>query len=169
LTDTSNTSAPGPSGVGYRLVKWAIGETPNIFTDLFNACVELGIHPPQFKSAIIAIVAKPCKADKSNPQAYCPIALLKCIGKLLKKVIATRIAYKVGRYSLVPTTQFGGCTKLSVIDACLSLTHDVQAAWKNSLVASTLAIDIKGYFDNVQHNQLVYMLQLLGFAPDIIS
>jgi hypothetical protein len=169
LANTSNTLAPGPSGVGYRLIKWAMGETPDLFTNLFNACIKFGVHPPQFKSAIITIVAKPRKADKSNPRAYRPIALLECIGKLLKKIVATRITFEVGKYKLVPTTQFGGQLKSSVIDACLSLTHNVQAAWKNGLVASALAIDIKGYFDNVQHDRLVYTLQLLGFAPEITS
>jgi ribonuclease HI len=167
LADTSNTSAPGPSGIGYRLIKWAFRETPEIFVQLFNACLMHGLHPPQFKSATIAVIAKPRKADKANPRAYRPIALLECISKLLEKVVATRIAYEVGKYELVPTTQFGGRPKSSVIDACLSLTHDVQAAWKNGLMASALAIDIKGYFDNVHHGRLVHTLRLLGFAPEV--
>jgi ribonuclease HI len=167
LADTSNTSAPGPSGISYRLIKWAAGETPDLFVQLFNACLLHGVHPPQFKFATIAIIAKPRKADKANPRAYRPIALLECISKVLEKIVATRIAYEVGKHGLVPTTQFGGRPKSSVIDACLSLTHDVQAAWKNGLSVSALAIDIKGYFDNVHHKWLVNTLQLLGFAPEI--
>jgi ribonuclease HI len=169
LHDTSNTSAPGPSGIGYRLIKWAYAETPDIFVRLFNGCLSKGIHPPQFKSAIIAIVAKPRKIDKANPRSYRPIALLECIGKTLERIVATRIAFEVGKHGLVPTNQFGGRPKSSVIDACLSLTHDVQAAWKNGLVASALAIDIKGYFDNVHHDRLVHTMQVLGFSPEITS
>jgi ribonuclease HI len=167
LADTSNTSAPGPSGIGYRILKWAVGETPDLFLQLFNACLAHGIHPPQFKAATIAIIAKPRKADKSSPRSYRPIALLECMSKLLEKIIASRIAFEVGKHDLVPTTQFGGRPKSSVIDACLSLTHDVQAAWKNGLSATALAIDIKGYFDNVHHKRLVHSLRLLGFAPEI--
>jgi hypothetical protein len=100
---------------------------------------------------------------------YRPIALLECLSKLLEKIVTSQIAYEVGKYELVPTTQFGGRPKLSVIDICLSLTHDVQAAWKNGLVASALAIDIKGYFDNVHHERLVHMLRLLGFPPEITN
>jgi hypothetical protein len=169
LADTSNTSAPGPSGIGYRLVKWAFGETPDLFEQLFNACLLHGIHPPQLKSATIVIIAKPRKADKANPRAYRPIALLECFSKLMEKVVASRIAFEAGKYELIPTTQFGGRPKSSVIDACLSLTHDVQAAWKNRLTASALAIDIKGYFDNIHHERLVHMLCLLGFAPEITN
>jgi hypothetical protein len=59
LADTSNTSAPGPLGIGYRLIKWAVSETPEVFVKLFNACLSQGIHPPQLKAATVAIIAKP--------------------------------------------------------------------------------------------------------------
>src|SRR5207302_1911782 len=94
------------------------------------------------------------KSDMSNARSYRPISLLECLSKLLEKVIARRLTYEIGKFNLVPTNQFGGRDKSSVIDACLSLTHDIQAAWKNGLVASALAIDIKGYFNHVNHARL---------------
>ena len=63
-----------------------------------------------------------------GPRSYRPISLLECLGKLLEKLMAARITYEVGRFNLVPTNQFGGRDKSSVIDASLSLTHDIQAA-----------------------------------------
>jgi hypothetical protein len=169
LSDTSNLSALGPSGIGYRLLKWAFAKTPDTFVNLFNGCLVKGIHPPQFKSTTIAIVAKPRKTNKANPPLYRPIVLLKCLGKIMEKIIATCIAFEVGKHNLVPTNQFGGRPKSSVIDACLLLTHDIQAVWKNGLVASALAIDIKGYFDNVHHERLIHTMQVLGFVPEITS
>jgi ribonuclease HI len=91
------------------------------------------------------------------------------LGKLLEKIIARRLTYEVGRYDLVSTRQFGGRDKSSVIDACLTLTHDVQAAWKNGLVVSALAFDIKGYFDNINHRRLTRTMELLGFAPEVVT
>jgi hypothetical protein len=58
LVDTSNLLVPGPLGIGYRLLKWAFGETPDLFVQLFNACLTLGFHLPQLKTAVIAIIAK---------------------------------------------------------------------------------------------------------------
>lgn len=72
--------------------------------------------------------------------------------------MAKRITFEVGRYSLVQTNQFGGRNKSSVIDACLALTHDIQAAWKNGLTASALTVDIKGYFNNINHDRLTHTL-----------
>ncbi|KAF8623926.1 hypothetical protein AX17_007254 [Amanita inopinata Kibby_2008] len=169
LAGTSNTSAPGQSGSSYRLIKWALQTTPELLTNLINGCVHQGTHPKAFKVGIIAVVPKPRKADTSNPRAYRPIALLECLGKLVEKLIAQRLTYEAGHGNLIPTNQFGGRDKSSVIDAGLSLTHDIQAAWKNGLSLSFLAIDVKGYFDNVNHDRLVHMLKLLGFAPEIVA
>ncbi|KAF8632119.1 hypothetical protein AX17_004922 [Amanita inopinata Kibby_2008] len=169
LAGTSNTSAPGQSGSSYRLIKWALQASPNLLVNFINGCVHQGTHPKAFKVGIIAVVPKPHKADTSNPRAYQPIALLKCLGKLVEKLIAQRLTYEAGHGNLIPTNQFGSRDKSSVIDTGLSLTHDIQAAWKNGLSLSFLAIDIKGYFDNVNHDRLIHMLKLLGFAPEIVA
>lgn len=169
LTETSNTTAPGKSGITWRLIKWAFGISSLEITSLFNACLEFGHHPSSLKTAVISVVPKPRKADMSDPRSYRPISLLECLSKLLEKVIARRLIFEIGKFNLVPTNQFGGRDKSSVIDACLSLTHDIQAAWKNGLVASALAIDIKGYFNHVNHSRLIHTLHLLGFAPQLVS
>ncbi|KAI0308981.1 hypothetical protein OF83DRAFT_1025491, partial [Amylostereum chailletii] len=87
LRSTSNTTAPGESGIPWRLVKWAFDETPEYFLDLFNACLRLGTHPRSLKTAVVAVVAKPRKTDMSNPGSYRPISLLECLSKLLEKVM----------------------------------------------------------------------------------
>ncbi|KAF8632101.1 hypothetical protein AX17_004926 [Amanita inopinata Kibby_2008] len=169
LANTSNTSALGQSGSPYRLIKWALRSNPYLIMDFINACIAQGTHPQAFKVGIIAVVPKPRKADSSNQHSYRPIALLECLGKLVEKIVAQRLTYEAGRENLIPTNQFGGRDKSSVIDACLSLTHDIQAAWKNGLSLSFLAIDVKGYFDNVNHICLTHMLELLGFTPEIVA
>jgi Endonuclease-reverse transcriptase len=45
LAPTSNKSAPGPSGIGYKLLKWAFAASPSCFVTLFSAALSLGVHP----------------------------------------------------------------------------------------------------------------------------
>ena len=169
LRGTPNNTAPGGSGTTYRLIKWAFETHPTIFVNLFNACVTHQYHPQCLKSAIISIVPKPRKSDMSNPRSYRPIALLECLSKWLEKLVAGRLMYAIGKHELIPTNQFGGRDKSSVIDACLALTHDIQAARRCGLAASALAFDIKGYFDNVNHARLVHTLDLLGFSEEEVG
>ena len=39
LATTSNKSAPGLSGIGYQLIKWAFHSRPDQFLDIFNSAI----------------------------------------------------------------------------------------------------------------------------------
>jgi hypothetical protein len=95
--------------------------------------------------------------------------LLKCLGKLLEKVIAKRITFDCGKYEILPPEQFSGRSVSSWINARLTLTHEIEQAWKRGLDASVLTIDIKGFFDNVNHQRLVRVLWDAGFPLPIIQ
>jgi hypothetical protein len=87
LCPMSNKFAPGPLGHNYKLVKWAFAANPTHLQTLFKACLCIGHHPREWKSAMIAIIPKLGKEDYSLPKSYCPVALLNCLGKLLEKII----------------------------------------------------------------------------------
>ncbi len=85
LSGASAKSAPGPSGVGYTLLKWAHAAHPEILPDIFNLSLDAGTHP--WHHATVIVLNKPNKPDYSNLKAYRPISLLKCIGKVFEKII----------------------------------------------------------------------------------
>ncbi|SRR6266851_9211781 len=45
LSGASAKSAPGPSGVGYTLLKWAHAACPDALADIFNLCLAARTHP----------------------------------------------------------------------------------------------------------------------------
>lgn len=96
LKHPSNSSAPGESGTSWYLLRWAIAITPLTFSNLLNACLQLGFHLQCFKTAIIAVIPKPNKPEMSNSNIYCPITLLECLSKLPEKIIAKHIMFEVG-------------------------------------------------------------------------
>jgi hypothetical protein len=56
---------------------------------------------------------------------------------------------------LIPPNQFGGRSNSSTNDAITTFITDIQAAWNNGKVTSALTLDIKGYFDFVNHDRLL--------------
>ena len=72
-------------------------------------------------------------------------------------------------HSLVPTTQFGGRNSSSMLDAGLTLVHDIQSAHHAGLQTGLLVFDIQGFFDNANHKRLVQIITDLGFAPELVS
>jgi len=168
LRSTSNTLAPGPSSVSYRALKWAWAVASEEIHFVLKWSLHLGVHNQQWKSAITVVLTKPNKPSYSNPRAYRPIQLLECLGKLLEKIVAKRFTFDIGKYELVPFEQFGGRSAASCIDAGLLLVHDIELAWKNGKVALFLAIDIKGFFDNINHRRMIKVLWEAGFPlPEV--
>ncbi|KAF8870775.1 hypothetical protein BD779DRAFT_1388322, partial [Infundibulicybe gibba] len=100
LRPTSNSSAPGPDHVSWRILKLALGKgkkervmTVMALIRLFDACVLHGVFPDYFKETFSVIIPKPKKPDYALLKAYRPIALLNTLGKLLEKLIANRIQF----------------------------------------------------------------------------
>ena len=63
LCTTSNTSAPGLSGIGYTILKWAHTARPEALTIIFNLCLTTGVHP--WNTATVVVLNKPQKPDYS--------------------------------------------------------------------------------------------------------
>ena len=68
----SNTSAPGISGLGYKVLKWAFeadtnyetdNALKNIFSYLLKRSIELGFHHPRWKTSLVVAIPKPGKKD----------------------------------------------------------------------------------------------------------
>ena len=90
LTLTSNASAPGPDNVAWHHLK-SISDMEGVLDSiclLFNNVCDTGSWPSWFAASISVIIPKPKKTDYTIPKAYCPIALLNTVGKLLTKIIA---------------------------------------------------------------------------------
>ena len=167
LSATSNKSAPGLSGIGYRLLKWAFSANPDRFVTLFNAALRLGHHP--WSDALVVVIPKPSKPDYSLPKAYRPISLLECCGKLLEKIVAKRILSDMHSYDILPPTQFGSRDYHCAVDAALCLVHNAQSAVRAGLVASVILFDIQGFFDNINIRRTAHIFQNLGFPPSLCS
>ena len=167
LSKTSNTSAPGSSGINYKLLKWAFQARPDRFLKIFNAAISLGYHP--WKEAIMVVIPKPNKPDYSLPKAYRPISLLECCGKLLEKIIAKRILSDAHSFDILPPSQFGSRDYHSATDAALCLVHQAQAAVRSQFVASVILFDISGFFDNINIDRIVHIFINLGFDPRLCA
>jgi len=169
LKTTSNTSAPGLSGLNYQVLKWARLMYPEVFDQLIAKSISLGFQHPLWKHSIIITFAKPNKPAYNVPKSYQPIQLLECMGKVVEKIVASRLLFDVGKYNLLPTTQFGGRPHSSCLDAGLALVHNISTARKGGMVSTLLTLDIKGFFDHVQHGQLIWVLWHMDFPLQICS
>ena len=123
LSMAADSSALGPSGMGYWLLKWAHTTHPNILTIIFNLSLDLGTH--LWCDTMVVVLNKPNCPDYSLAKAYRPISLLECAGKLMEKIVAKRVNIDISTNTLLPMTQFGSRPYHNTINAIATLVHQI--------------------------------------------
>ena len=167
LKGTSNKSAPGPSGISYKLVKWSFTAHPDFILDIYNAALRLGHHP--WTTAKVVIIPKPNKPDYSTAKAYRPVSLLACFRKVLEKIIANHFMSDSNLHNILPRSQFGSRPYHSAMDACTLLHYKASTTINSGCIRGTLLFDISRFFDHLNPSFTARVLHHLGIDNHTIA
>ena len=122
--------------------------------DLLSPLVAFGYHPPLLKTANGVVLAKPGQASYDSPASFRIIVLLKTISKILEGVMTVRMSTIARPKGILHPNQCGSLPGLSSSDACLAHTHEVTTLQRPRLKVSTLFLDMKAGFNNVDASTL---------------
>ena len=103
----AGNTAPGIDEISTKILPLAWLQIEDRILQLFQKCLEIGHHPECFRSAIVAIIPKPNKADRTSPRSYRPIALLSVLGKGLERLIAKKMSWIAINCKVLAKQQFG--------------------------------------------------------------
>ena len=153
--------APGPDGIPNRFLALMAAPFAEVFTRLFQACLDAGYHPRRFKEAKTVILRKPAKPDYSEVKAYRPIALLCTLGKALEMMVSKVLSDCAEANNLLPEQQMGARRGRSTETALEGLVDSIATTWSHGkkYVASLLSLDVAGAFDKVNHQRLLHNLR----------
>ena len=145
--------APSITRIPYLIIQESLSIIAPTITRLFQACIDQGYHPKEFKQAHMIALQKIGKDDYTLLGSYQPIALLECLGKALERIIATKLATLAELYELLPQYQMGARRQRGTLTTLELLTEQIHIVWNsgNQHVASLLSLDIAGAFDNASH------------------
>ena len=171
VKSSSAGKAPGPDRIGFSILHHAYAAVPDTFAAIYSMFFNYGYHPRCWRKGIGVVLPKPNKEDYSIPKSYRVIALLNCLGKVLEKIIASRLSYLANTTGLLHHTQLGGRKQRSAVDAVLLLQHYIQQerSKRKGNVTSTLFLDIKGAFDHVSKPKLLSTMQRLDLPSTLVS
>lgn len=101
-----NKKAPGNDNV----TNLALNHLPRItlfqLYHILNACLKLQYFPKKWKEAVILPLLKPGKSSQIAT-SYRPISLLPTMGKILEKIILTRLSKYESKHKHIIPEQFG--------------------------------------------------------------
>ncbi|KAH0814139.1 hypothetical protein GEV33_008652 [Tenebrio molitor] len=99
--------APGPDNIPNKALKLLPDRVVVALTTIINASLRLCHFPSRWKKANVIFIPKPGK-DPKFPQNHRPISLLSSIGKVLEKVILTRLV-RSGTAGLFTSSTLPAC------------------------------------------------------------
>ncbi|KAL0929461.1 uncharacterized protein CTRU02_215627 [Colletotrichum truncatum] len=169
LFASKSWKAPGEDGLPVAVWKQTWPAVKHRVPALFQASVETGELPRQWRHAKIIPPKKPNKDDYTIAKAWRPISLLSTLGKVLESVMAERISHAVETYGLLPTSHFGARKQRSAEQALVLLQEYIYRAWRKRKVLSLVSFDVKGAYNGVYKERLLQRLSARGIPEKLVK
>ncbi|XP_041976509.1 uncharacterized protein LOC121731220 [Aricia agestis] len=148
-------TAPGPDGIPGRVWVKALGPLKERLRELFSACLTQSEFPQPWKEGKLVLLRKDGRPADS-PSAYRPIVLLDEAGKLLERVIASRIIKHLEQEGPnLSAAQFGFRAQRSTIDAIMEVKEFCEERTANGAVVLAVSFDIANAFNTLPFESAV--------------
>ena len=148
IQSLNDNKALGPNSIPTYFLKLLSPTCSEIFSSIFNSCINSGIYPSCLKTAKVIPVFK--KESPLDPGNYRPISLLSNINKIFEKLLHTRLTSFLDKHSCFYPLQFGFRKGLSTSHAVLYLTELIRESIDKGEFACGVFLDLKKAFDTVQ-------------------
>ena len=158
LAKSSPSSAPGPDGVPYSVWKRVNTMNSSLLLDLLAPLAAFDYHPTTIKHANGVVLDKPGKPSYDTAASFRILVLLKTVSKILECMLTVRLMSLARQAGLLHPNYCGSLPGLSTSDAVATLTHEVRTLQRPLLKVSSLFLDIKAGFDNVNAARLRSLL-----------
>jgi len=169
LARSSPSSAPGPDMTPNSVWKRVHHVAPHLIPARLAPLVAFGSRPLTPKKADGTVLDKPGKPSYDSPSSFRVIVLLQTFSKILERIMNSGLSCVARATGLLNPHQCGSLASLSASDAVSTLTHEVKTLQMAGRKVSTLFLDIKGGFDNVNPSTLCAMLKAKGVNPYLVS
>ena len=136
-------------------------------THLFNLSLSTSIFPEDWKRATVVPLYK--GGDASKVGNYRPVSLLPLPGKLLEKIVHSKLSKHLDNNSLLTDSQNGFRKNRSTVSSIANFSDDVLRAMNEAKVTVATFIDLRKAFDTVNHVVLQKKLRHMGVTGKILD
>ena len=169
LSKCSPSAAPGPDTIPYSVWKSLHRIARDILSSLLDPLLLVGHPPSSMRMANGVVLDKPGKPSYDSPSSFRIIVLLQTISKILERIVASRLSAMPRYVGLLHHNQCGSLPSLFSFDACKALADTVGTLQRPALKVSSLFLDIKGGFDNVDADILCCSMRSKGVNHYLVS
>ena len=167
LKDINPSKATGPDSIPGKLLKEAAAELAPTLTCIFQASIDQGRIPTDWKSAKIAPVYK--KGDRSQPSNYRPISLTSICCKIIEHIIHSSVITHLENHSILTDYQHGFRKRRSTETQLILTIQDLVSNLNSGEQTDAILLDFSKAFDKVPHKRLLLKLHHYGVRGTILD
>ena len=156
--------APGLDGIPGLAIKPAALNVPHIFVDTFNACLQEGIFPAQWKLQRLLLIAKG-KKPLEEPSSYRPLCMLDMAGKLFERVRGSKLDAAILEAGGLSDNQLRfrkGRSTIDAIDRLIAIAADaISGSRCTKRMCAVICLDIRNAFHSARWDHIMESLEQL--------
>ena len=153
LLNLKENKATGPDGIPGNLLKMCAHELAPVITVLFQASLDQGCVPSDWKKAEIVPVFK--KGSKTKVENYRPISLTSISSKLLEHIIHSNVMDHLEKHGFLNAFQHGFRKNHSCETQLITTVRDFSTCLNNREQIDAVLLDFSKAFDKVDHQKLL--------------
>lgn len=157
----------GPDELHPRLITELADLIAIPVTVLFNATLQDGILPKDWKKAFIAPIYK--KGSRNLPENYRPISLTAILCKIMEKFVRDKVVTHLLKEKLLSTKQYGFISGRSTTTQLLYYLDECIKKIVHGGVIDAIYLDFSKAFDTVPHRRLLGKLESYGIRGNVLN
>ena len=162
LQGLNPNKACGIDEISPRILKLASHEIAPILTKIFQASLDTGILPDDWRKANISPIFK--KGDRARAENYRPVSLTCVCCKILEHVLHSQVMKHLDEYNVLTKFQHGFRRGHSCESQLIQTMHDLCSSRDKRLQIDMLVLDFSKAFDTVPHHRLMLKLRNYGIS-----
>ena len=159
--------AVGPDNVPGIFLKKCAADMAHIYSFLFQASLDQGVVPPDWKTANVVPLFK--KGDKSKAENYRPISLTSITCKVLEHVVFSNIMSHFDKFKVLDDAQHGFRKNRSCVSQLVTTLFDFVNTLNNKEQTDAILLDFSKAFDKVDHLGLISKLAHYGIRGPLLE
>ena len=165
LNDINPYKATGPDAIPGRLLKSLSDEVADILTMIFQASLDQGKIPQDWKKAFISPIFK--KGDRHKPSNYRPVSLTSICCKILEHIVHSHVIKHLDDHHLLNDAQHGFRKRRSCESQLILTVQDLAKGLNDGEQIDAVLLDFSKAFDKVPHQRLLEKLCHYGVRDSL--